>query len=235
MKKIVMYGAGQDSTGMIVEMINRKMKIDEVIFSDTGAEQPETYEFIKEFKSYLKKHKIKFTIVKSSLGSLYDYYFSKRVIPFRLYRHCTDKFKIVPIRKYLQKKYKGKEYVRLFGIACDEKQRADKIRLRNKDVEFPLLEFGFDRKDCIETIKKKGLSVPVKSGCYICPFQSKRVWRELLDKHPELFEKARKLEENAKCFPEFTLSQEPLSKIEKWKKQTRLFEDARCVYCEVIK
>ena len=40
LKKIIMFGAGQDSTGMIIEMINRKMKIDEVIFSDTGTEQP---------------------------------------------------------------------------------------------------------------------------------------------------------------------------------------------------
>ncbi|MFA5746439.1 MAG: phosphoadenosine phosphosulfate reductase family protein, partial [archaeon] len=94
-KKIVLFGAGQDSTGMIIEMVNRKMKIDEVIFADTGAEQPETYEFIEEFKPYLKKHKIKFTIVQSKLGNLYDYYFSKKIIPFRLFRHCTDKFKIV--------------------------------------------------------------------------------------------------------------------------------------------
>jgi hypothetical protein len=235
MKKIVLFGAGQDSTGMIIEMINRNIKIDEVIFADTGTEQPETYDFIEEFKHYLKKHRIKFTIVKSKLGNLYDYYFSKKVIPFRLYRHCTDKFKIVPINKYLKEKYKKGAYIRLFGIACDEKERANKILSHNKDVDFPLLEFGFNRKDCIETIKKAKLSVPVKSGCYVCPFQSKRVWRELLEKHPELFEKARILEENASCYPKFTLSEKPLSQIEKWKEQTKLFENKRCIYCEVIK
>ncbi len=241
MKQIVMFGAGQDSTAMIIEMYKRKMPIEEVIFADTGTEMPETYEFLKVFSKWLKKRNIPLIIVKSQHGCLYDYYYKKKIFPSRMYRHCTDRFKIQPIRRYLTKKYGRKRknqsypYIRLFGIASDEKHRADKIRYSNEDVSFPLLDFNFNRKKCIETIKRAGLPVPVKSGCYICPFQSKRVWRELLDKHPELFKKAREIEENAKCYPEILLGQKPLKQINKWKDQTKLYENQRCIYCEIIK
>ncbi len=40
---VVSYGVGLDSTAMLVEMHNRGMRPDLILFSDTGGEKPETY------------------------------------------------------------------------------------------------------------------------------------------------------------------------------------------------
>jgi hypothetical protein len=50
---IVSYGAGLDSTALLVEMHNRGMRPDLILFADTGGERPETYDYIKRFNVWL--------------------------------------------------------------------------------------------------------------------------------------------------------------------------------------
>lgn len=52
---IVSFGGGTNSTAMIIGMHLRKIPIDLIIFADTGAEQPHTYEFIDVFNEWLQK------------------------------------------------------------------------------------------------------------------------------------------------------------------------------------
>lgn len=53
---IVSFGGGTNSTAMIIGMHLRKIPIDYIIFADTGAEQPHTYDFIETFNEWLQKH-----------------------------------------------------------------------------------------------------------------------------------------------------------------------------------
>ena len=46
---VVSFGAGQNSTAMIIQMVNDKIRIDDIIFAETGNEMPKTYIFLKEF------------------------------------------------------------------------------------------------------------------------------------------------------------------------------------------
>ena len=62
---------------------------------------------------------------------------------------------------------------------------------------YPLVDLKLKEADCIEIIKKAGLPIPVKSGCFYCPFQSKAKWVDLYKKHPDLWELSKKLEANA--------------------------------------
>ena len=187
---IVSYGGGQNSTAMIIEMVNKGMPITEIIYSEVGNEMPETYVFLKEFKVWCEKKGLKFVEVKSKLGTIRDYYEEKKIIPFRMFRHCTHKFKVIPINKYIRDTYGLKTPVNMImGIAADEKHRMDKIQGRKQFTYlFPLVDWDFDRQDCINAIKKEGLSIPVKSGCYFCPFQPKGAWKDLHKIHPELFQ-----------------------------------------------
>ena len=54
-KNIISFGAGQNSTAMIIMMKNEGIKIDEIIFAETGNEMPKTYEFLKEFLELINK------------------------------------------------------------------------------------------------------------------------------------------------------------------------------------
>ena len=71
---------------------------------------PETYVFLKEFKEWCNKKGLMFTAVRSKLGTIRSYYESKKIIPYRMFRHCTHKFKIIPINKYIRDTYGLKIY-----------------------------------------------------------------------------------------------------------------------------
>jgi len=237
---IVSFGAGQNSTAMIIMMKNEGIKIDEIIFADPKNEMPKTYIFLKEFKKWCEKNNLKFVTVQSKLGSLKDYYASKNLIPYRMFRQCTHKFKIIPINDYIKKEYGIKTPINMFmGIASDEKHRSKKISGRKQfTYKFPLIEKEIDRKGCIEIIKKEGLSVPVKSGCYFCPFQVKREWIKLYEEYPNLFEDCIKFEKNGRAYPEGNLignmTLETLKKILKEQTKLDFTEDVsiiKCAYC----
>lgn len=51
---IVSYGMGLDSTSMLVEMKNRGIVPDLILFSDTGAEKPETYAYLELMNAWLR-------------------------------------------------------------------------------------------------------------------------------------------------------------------------------------
>jgi len=59
---------------------------------------------------------------------------------------------------------------------------------------YPLAEWGWDRARCVEEIQKAGLPVPVKSACFMCPASKKHEIHWLRDRHPQLHERALKLE-----------------------------------------
>jgi len=52
---VVSYGMGLDSTAMLVEMHNRGIRPDLVLFSNTGAEKPETYAYLDIIDAWLVK------------------------------------------------------------------------------------------------------------------------------------------------------------------------------------
>ena len=238
MVNILSFGAGQNSTALIIMLKDQGIKIDHIIFSETSNEMPETYIFLKEFKLWCKKHKLNFVTVQSELGDLKKYYMERNIIPYRMFRSCTDKFKVRPINKWLKENYHKQEVNMFMGIAADERKRADRMGDKKYiKFKFPLIENGIDRDLCIAIIKKEGLSVPVKSGCYFCPFQTKRSWKELLKKHPNLFINSEKFEENGRAYPEGTLMGSlTLKEFKKSVKEQRfLFNEdpalIKCAWC----
>ena len=50
---VVSYGVGLDSTAMLVEMHNRGIRPDLILFADTGAEKPETYAYLAIINAWL--------------------------------------------------------------------------------------------------------------------------------------------------------------------------------------
>ena len=193
--EVLSFGGGVNSVALAIMAINDGWR-GEIVFSDTGAEWPETYCFMDYFqREWLRPRG--FEVVRlgpkqthqsdKSIGvySLIDYCEARGLIPFPAMRWCTINWKVRPVEQYRN----GKS--QMLGIAADEAHRkVDAVR--------PLVEAGVTREGCIEIIEVEGLDVPQKSGCYICPFQRDDQWRMLWERHPELFERAMLLEENTK-------------------------------------
>ena len=195
MLKIACFGCGVDSVAGILHYgID---SYDEIIFADTGSEKPETYDYL-EYLINDKKWPI--TVVKGKLGVLYDYYFKKKIYPTPFFRDCTKKFKIQPIRNYLRKKYGKKEFFEMsIFIDHSEFHRAKGgSDVQYQKLVYPLVYDKITREECIKIITDSNYLVPLKSGCFMCPFTNKKRWAELKVKHPDLFKKALELEQSYK-------------------------------------
>ena len=200
-KYVLSFGAGLNSTALLIMLVEKSYPLDEVVFADTGAEVPETYEHLKTVDSYLSKHGIPLKIVRSKNGTLYDTCTRRKVIPSQIWRWSTRDYKITPI--YAHYRSFGVPVNQYLGIAYEERDRMKESGVPYVKNIFPLVEKKLNRQDCTDIIclADFDFSMPVRSGCFFCPFNSLSRWTEIHEKHKELFLKARELEENSKHFP----------------------------------
>lgn len=66
---------------------------------------------------------------------------------------------------------------------------------------YPLVDAKLTREDCVKIIRRARFPMPVRSGCFFCPFNSRDRWAWLHENHPDLYTKSRDLEGRSKHFP----------------------------------
>jgi len=159
----------------------------ETVYVDHGCDWPETRDYVLQIAK-----RFPITILTPEVegcSNLYEYAWKHRMIPSRRVRWCTANFKVRVINDYV-----ARPCYMLIGFSTDEAHRARFDYNDGIERRFPLLEYELDRADCVRIIKDAGLPVPMKSGCWFCPFQRKSQWRLLRQLHPDLFCKAQALE-----------------------------------------
>lgn len=216
MNTVLSFGAGVNSTAILALVANGKYPLPNlIVFADTGAENPKTYCHIQAMKNLFP-----IQIVRRE-QNLYDFCIEKKVIPSRMLRWCTDKWKIRPIREFV-----SQEATYIFGFAKGEENRA-----KNAEAEYPLIDRCIDRNGCINIIKEVGWEVPPKSGCFFCPFQHKLEWLALRENQPPLWKKAIELEQNAlqRYDKMFLYGDRPLEELDS--SQTRLLPLSSYQHC----
>lgn len=197
---------GVNSTALMI-LLNGKGIEFESVFCDTGVEYPETYEYL----SYLQNKGYEITVIKpniSGCSTLEEYCLKYKIIPSQHNRWCTDKFKIRPLIKYF-----GKSCVEYIGIAYDEGHRTAIKKDDSIHTKFPLIENRITRDGCVKIIKDAKLEIPQKSGCWLCPFMSKKEVRHLFVKYPNLYERRKKIEEVCPRDFTFDIKGKPMSSI----------------------
>lgn len=162
----------------------------EAVFADHGGDYPETYEYVNMLKE--KGYPITVLDCKVDGLNLYDYSLKYGIMPSRWMRWCTDKYKIRPLYDYYQR-----PCIVYIGFHAGETKRAKPSRDKDIYNEFPLIEKGIDQEGCKDVIINAGLFVPRKSGCYFCPFASKKEFEQIRDHNPDLWCKVKKMETTA--------------------------------------
>lgn len=190
-KNYLSFGGGVNSVALMLWLIEHDIEF-ESVFADHGGDYPETYEYVDMLlaKGYV------ITVLKPRYNirgeerDLYGEYHEYMMCPGH-HRWCTSRYKVNPIKNYV-----SKPCFLFLGIAAEEAHRAK----RNKEYEFgivrdyPLIDHNINRQGCVEIIKRHGLPVPPKSGCFFCPFQKASEIRELYHRCDDLFDKALELE-----------------------------------------
>ena len=206
MSNIVSVSGGKDSTAMLLKMIEENIKIDRILFADTGLELPETYEFINKLSDYCKK-RIGIRITKLKSNRDWDYYFY-RVIQKGKYKGNIRGFPKVTFKCWWQRDCKDKllskragKYDTVFiGFAKDEEKRC-KIGTNQR---YPLVEWGMTEQDCMDYCKEKGMLNPLyekygfkRLGCWCCPKQPIRDLKIIRDYYPDLWTRLLKYEQDS--------------------------------------
>lgn len=217
MRVAMSFGGGVQSTSLAVLLITEKIKRPDdlkLFFADTGDEPDDVYRHIDVMIRLFEKHGIDFEIVKRKGPKLsehvlngieagkgnvsYPPLYVKReqsVGYMPLFRGCTQSFKTSILDKHskawakVPRGYKGSPLVsKWLGISFDEQQRA---RISDKPwyvFEYPLIDLGLRRTDCLKINSDFGLNAP-RSACVYCPFHSNAEWRRI-KKHPKEWKKA---------------------------------------------
>ena len=179
-------------------MKKRGIKIDRIIFADTGFEFPELYEYIKKIEKYIGI-KIEFVYPKKSFE---EWFYGKSIrgkskgqirgfplIAFPCY--WSREAKVIPLQKAVNKNDKF-----FIGIAYDEKQRCSK---KDGNLIYPLVEWKITERDCITGLNKLNLFNPLyvnfdRLGCYFCPKQNEKSIYILWKTYPKLWDLIKKWE-----------------------------------------
>ena len=185
---------GKDSSALALYLRERVPEM-EYFFCDTGAELPETYEFLTRLEVILGK-----PIIRLNSERGFDHWFEvfRGALPSPQMRWCTKVMKIKPIEAWIG----DKPAISYVAIRADEANRKGYISTKpNIESRFPFVEDGIDHDGVMEILDDAGIGLPAyyewrtRSGCYFCFYQRKAEWIGLADRHPELFERAIAIEQ----------------------------------------
>ena len=191
-RHVLGISGGKDSTALAVYMRDR-IKDVEYFFCDTGKELPETYEYLDQLEKYLGR-----PIARLNPDRTFDFWLdmNNNYLPSSQMRWCTVNLKLKPLEAFI-----GTDpAVNYVAIRADEADRKGLDQKANIKTVFPFIEAGIDKAKVFKILEEAGLGMPkyyewrTRSGCYFCFFQRKIEWVGLLERHPELFEKAKAYE-----------------------------------------
>jgi 3'-phosphoadenosine 5'-phosphosulfate sulfotransferase (PAPS reductase)/FAD synthetase len=193
-RHILGLSGGKDSTALAIYMRDRVPEM-EYFFCDTGAELPETYEYLAKLEVYLGKK-----IIRLSSDRTFDHWLKvyRGTLPSPNMRWCTKVLKIEPLEKWIGMD-KAISYV---GLRADEASRKGYISTKQNMLSvFPFIDDGLEIHDIESILSESGLGKPSyyswrsRSGCYFCFYQRKQEWVGLAENHPHLFASAQDYED----------------------------------------
>lgn len=187
-RHVLGISGGKDSSALAIYMRDRVPDM-EYFFCDTGAELPETYEYLNRLEAALGK-----PIARLNSTRDFDHWLEvyQGTLPSPQMRWCTKNLKIKPLEAWVG----DDDVISYVAIRADENRLGYVSTKPNITAVFPFREDGIDRAGVDRILDEAGIGLPAyyewrtRSGCYFCFFQRKHEWVGLKDRHPELFEKA---------------------------------------------
>jgi 3'-phosphoadenosine 5'-phosphosulfate sulfotransferase (PAPS reductase)/FAD synthetase len=205
-RHVLGVSGGKDSAALALYMRDKYPEIDmEYFFCDTHKELPETYDFLHKLEARLNT-KIAFLEPKRGFDHWLDVH--NGFLPSATARWCTKQLKLGPLEKFIG----DDEAYSYIAIRADEDRVGYRSTKPNIKPIFPFVDDdpGIVKQDVIRILNESGVGMPKyyewrsRSGCFFCFFQRKYEWVQLAERHPDLFEKAVKYEQEHEDGRKFT-------------------------------
>ncbi len=208
-KHVLGLSGGKDSSALALYVKETRPDLDiEYFFTDTGYELPETNEFIDQLEEklgYINRLNARSMNNIEGRGEKDFSHLLKEhgnYLPSQRDRWCTVQLKLKPFERWLDEFISdGYEIMSYVGIRADEPERSGYMTIEKPITSvFPFREDGIVRSDIENILQRNGLELPAyyqwrsRSGCTFCFYQKKIEWIKLLEKHPDLFEEAKRFE-----------------------------------------
>ena len=201
---VVSLSGGKDSTAMLLMMLERGLRVDEVVSADTGMEFPAMDKHLRRVEEYTG---IPITLLRHPQGFehlMFDHVRMKgKHAGIAGYgwarpnaRWCTSKLKTDLIERHFRELAKTREVVHYVGIAADETRRV-------KDKRYPLVEWEVTEDDALAYCYAHGFDwgglyeTFDRVSCWCCPLQPLSELRKLRHEFPELWTRLRDMDARA--------------------------------------
>lgn len=211
MTYISTLSGGRDSTAMTVKLLEDGYPLDHIVFCDTGYELPEMYDYIDRLNHWLKwKFDREITIIKAS-ATIEEWAFGRiadnprfkrpnqvRGLPMRIgMDYCTRELKIKPVSTFAKSVSGDGGFALYIGYVARENRQASG---EADEYLYPLKEWGWNEPEVDEYLKEKCIYNELyenfsRTGCWLCPKQSKKSWFQIWKNYPDQWNYAKSLED----------------------------------------
>ena len=177
-KHVVGLSGGKDSTALALRLAEVEPRDYEYICNATGNELPEVAEHIDRMAAILGAP---VKIVGAGM-TLFELIEQQKMLPNFRSRFCTRILKIEPTIAYFETLPPGS--VLYVGLRADEEERKG---LYGEDItiRFPMREWGWGLADVWAYLAQRGVTIPTRTDCTVCPYQRLGEWHALWRDHPE--------------------------------------------------
>jgi len=215
MNNIISLSGGKDSTAMLLMMLERKIKVDHIVFFDTGWEFPGMMKHIKKLEKYIDRE-----IIRLKPKRDFKELFTKWGFSSFQNRWCTAE-KRGAVNKFCNQ---HKPFTQWIGFSFDESKRIKKTI----GYCYPLVDWKITEEDALEYCHKKGFNWNglyekyKRVSCWNCPLQSLSDLKALWKYFPEYWQKLRKMQKQSKWQFRKDYTLEELD--EKFRKEERYYQ-----------
>lgn len=190
MKHIVALSGGKDSTAMALKLAEVEPRDYQFVCTPTGNELEEMEQHWKSLGDRLGS-----PIIHLPNKSLEDLIQIQNCLPNWQMRWCTRLIKIKPFEQYVRDNTPCVVYV---GIRADEsgdREGVDYDSIPGVARRFPLDEWGWNLFDVLNYLESVGQTIPRRTDCAWCFFQTKWEWYVLWRDHRDLWMKGEHYEQ----------------------------------------
>lgn len=214
--KSVSFSGGKDSTYMVLRMHELGIKMNDIVYFDSGWDFPEMEDHIIRVEDFIKQK-----ITRLVPQETFDFAFSKKERfprdkskptvfgygwPGVFSRWCNTR-KVRAINAYsAAMTWSGKPLpiIRCIGFSSDEQKRVRRLKKAKKKIfqefAYPLVDWGITGKKALEYCKERGFEwgglydVFDRVSCWCCPMGGQTMARKLYDHFPKLWDRMLEME-----------------------------------------